>query len=454
MSRTGRVTNVPVTSLLSGAKIADLITLPVPVFIAFKLLRSMWKHWYVSLSIAVALLIDPLIIPFSLGLTWIFLVWIFVSHQPSTARRPRTLLRGAYRIAQAHRAWRLTSYAGKLHNGPRLASLFSLRRIPVISSSTGNAITFDLDFSRIGHTVRDLEDRKENVVAALGAQRCRIKRRSPSRCYLTVEWNTNILNSQISPVSSLINPSQLRPISLDQTENDAILYLDTSLLVVGESGSGKSNLTWHILDQLNQTNTPYKLHVVDPKRIELYDLENGANTLDYVGRAADAENLVVEFQKQMNNRLEQLKFEGKRKVDISKKYPLHILILDELLLLSRVFKGGSVDTPLADILAVGRAAGFVVIASSQLGQKDALGPIRDLFPQRVCMATKSSDLTNSVLGPNAEQRGARCSEITVKGEGYIYTDFSDDFVRFRCPLITDTPGIANYGDSYTKTYNK
>jgi S-DNA-T family DNA segregation ATPase FtsK/SpoIIIE len=219
-----------------------------------------------------------------------------------------------------------------------------------------------------------------------------------------------------------------------------LLELDTSVLVVGESGSGKSNLSWFILNELNGNSIPYRLFVIDPKKVELAELVDSPYTVGYADNPNGSDEVILKFYTEMMDTFERMKKTRCRRILISPTNPLKILIVDEVLL-CKAFKEG-LDGPLGEILSAGRAAGYIVIANSQLGQVDAISRLRDLFPQRICMAVKSVDLTNAVLGPNAEARGARCSEITQKGVGYVYTDHSGAFQRFRPPLITDVQSVA------------
>jgi predicted GIY-YIG superfamily endonuclease len=140
----------------------------------------------------------------------------------------------------------------------------------------------------------------------------------------------------------------------------------------------------------------------------------------------------------MDCRLDAMKKRGVRKHIPTAEEPLDILIIDELLLLQELVKRG-VDSPLATILSTGRKAGYVVWALSQVGQVDALGRVRDLFPQRICLATKSREMTEAALGPGAEQAGARCSQISEKtpGVGYMFYDGRRGFIKFRAVFIPD-----------------
>jgi S-DNA-T family DNA segregation ATPase FtsK/SpoIIIE len=257
-------------------------------------------------------------------------------------------------------------------------------------------------------------------------------RLTPGIANFTLEWERDLQRSVVANPKNQITSTQLPRVELDQ---DVLLELDTSVLVVGESGSGKSNLTWYLLNALNINGVAHRDYICDPKKVELAELMAGRYTKAYADSAEDSDKVIEKFHKDMLATFERMKSSGVRRITISDENPLHLLIIDELLLL-RIARQG-VDGPMGEILSAGRAAGYIVVANSQLGQVDAISRLRDLFPQRVCMATKSSDLTNAVLGPKAEERGARCTEITEKGVGYVYTDFSGAFQRFKPPFVDD-----------------
>lgn len=125
--------------------------------------------------------------------------------------------------------------------------------------------------------------------------------------------------------------------------------------------------------------------------------------------------------------------------------PLEIMLIDELLLCKKELHGGDADSPLGEVLASGRKALHIVIGCSQLGQIDVLGRIRDLFPQRICLKTRTQEMTDAVLGTSATSDGAACHRISTKGEGFVWTDLSGVFEKFNTPLVRETTTIAAGG---------
>lgn len=442
----GRVTSVPITALSNqSSKVLDLIPLPVPIFVGYRVVRWLFRHWYLlGLLILyffgewyhfVLLFMTPFVAYFSY-------VWGTNRHHSIPA-----VLRAIRYVWFCKRRWDSAVIdSGGLDKGPRpprmvgiipfnKGSLRGWRPIRIVNDY-GTALAFSLDMSGTNATYHTLDMNRERVADDLRARRCRVRKLSPGYCELVVEWERNPQRSLLSRMEEQITTSDLPTVEID---DGVELALDTSLLVVGESGSGKSNLAWNIANALNIYQIPHNYYIIDPKRVELADFKGQDRVLRYAYTPADITSTINEFHSRMMRTLDEMEQEGVRKVTISETTPLNILIVDELLALDRALITNALGSPLGDVLTMGRAGGYIIIGLSQLGQVDALGRIRDLFPQRVCMATKSADMTNAVLGPRAEERGARCSEITQRGIGYVYTDAHGTFQRFRPPFIPDGP---------------
>lgn len=255
------------------------------------------------------------------------------------------------------------------------------------------------------------------------------------------------LKSNIRYLEKVNLDSFTATVPLDPTNNRrAILNLNRSVLIGGESGSGKSNMVWKILKGLNDFKIPYRLHVIDPAGgVELQDLEDSPYLVNYVDRANKADKLIARMRDDMDARLAYMKQNRTRKHAPTIEHPLIVLIIDELLLLSTQLKQG-VSSPLGELLAVGRKAGFIVIACTQIGQVDTIGRIRDLFPQRICFAVRTSDMADAILGTFATRDGAEAHLLSRPGEGYVFAEDSNShekyFERFRSELITNTQDIA------------
>lgn len=328
-----------------------------------------------------------------------------------------------------------------------------------IASDTGSEVTALVDMATVGKTARELERRIETVTASLHAYQTKVERIDPARARITVAFQPPS-RPHYDPTDIAANGSAVQldlekfPIYLDQTTQDASILLTKSTLIGGESESGKSNLVWYLLSQLNTHNIPYRLHVIDPAGgVELSDLEPDKcpRTAQYVDRPGDIPKLVAVFRKSMDTRLRTIKERGQRRHFPTEEEPLEICIIDELLLCKSQLNGGDAASPLGEVLTVGRKALHIVWGCSQLGEKAVIGQIRDLFTQRICLKTRSQDITDTVLGSNATADGANCHRISQPGEGYVFTDSSNMFEKFYAPLVRETLAVAQGGTTIPTT---
>lgn len=319
-----------------------------------------------------------------------------------------------------------------------------------IHSPDGNQVKARIDMATGESTVKDLISKIDLITALLRVHRIRVEHLSAGQAEVTVTFlplKRLVQQTQTQTQTSSSNTPQLdleqHPISIGY-DTPAAIQLTKSLLIGGESESGKSNLVWHILDRLNALQIPYRLWVIDPAGgVELTDLEESPLTRQYADRAKDVNNLILAFHDSMEARLAQLKKRKVKRHFPTPTEPVEICIIDELLLVKAALNADDVTSPVGEILAVGRKALHIIIGCSQLGQKDSIGAIRDLFPQRICLRTRTREATDAVLGTQATDQGAACHKISGPGEGYVYTDQSETYEKILVPLIENHPQIAN-----------
>jgi hypothetical protein len=207
---------------------------------------------------------------------------------------------------------------------------------------------------------------------------------------------------------------------------------------------GKSNLCWTLLADANRQRIPIRLYVSDPKGgVELDALEghvgeiNGNMDVHHYAKTPTATAKMIEtLEGGMQKRQEVMKARGQRVHVPTKEDPLTVLILDETLSLVDILKKG-VDSPLGRIAFMGGAVGYVVWANLQVAQVETVGRFRDLVPQRLCLATPSTGVTNAVLGDGTDALGAKCNQIRTPGVGYSYADGDFHPSKFRVAMVTD-----------------
>jgi hypothetical protein len=367
------------------------------------------------------------------------------------------LFTGTQHASQLRKGWgKATSAANLTVDGTGRKVLTPKLSEISIASEDGQQVTALVDMSTVGKTARDLSSRIETVTASLHAYQTLVERVSPAHARITVMFSRPSIQSPLtitsasqpnadSPDNPVIDLEAL-PIYLDQTDQQAAISMTTSLLIGGASESGKSNLVWYILSALNELQVPYRLWVIDPAGgVELSDLEQSPFTRQYVDRVKDISRIVTAFRASMDTRLSTMKSRRVRRHFPTSSEPVEIMLIDELLLCKKELQGGDADSPLGEVLASGRKALHIVIGCSQLGQVDVLGRIRDLFPQRICLRTRTQEMTDAVLGTSATSDGANCHRISRKGEGYVWTDLSGVFEKFNTPLVRETTTIAAGG---------
>lgn len=360
------------------------------------------------------------------------------------------LLTGTRLCNRLRKKWPAAIVAANLHQDTNTRKVRVPRLTNIqISDPNGYEVSALVDMSTTGNTSRELQSRIETITSVLGAYSIKVEKIDPAHSRITISFQRPSFRRSLptttqSPQEDL--DLEQFPIHLDPTDDAPTIFLTTSLLIGGASESGKSNLTWYILSQLNTYGIPYRLHVIDPAGgVELTDLEHSPLTRQYVDRAAEIPAIVASFRSSMDARLSKMKKRNQRRHFPTLSEPLEILIIDELLLCKAQLQGGDATSPLGEVLATGRKALHIVLGCSQLGEKLVIGQIRDLFPQRICLRTRSQDITDAVLGTNATVDGANCHRITRRGEGYVFTDTSGVFEKFQAPLVRETASIARGG---------
>jgi predicted GIY-YIG superfamily endonuclease len=423
----------------SGATLLEMVPLPLWILVLYRTARwlvlhpvltgsaALWCYAAVVLNGAMANVLTLV------GLAVVTTVRLYWAARSCSYAGPRQAVRSLLYLHRVRRGWKEAS------ENALLTSRLSGRPAPLrkVRATVGN-VGMNVHLGAIGRTSREMLAAAETYAACFRADAVSVDAMAPGLARVTLSWGDP--TSRVLTLKDL--PQQtpgLAAFALNPDSKPVHLSLDTSVLIVGESGSGKSNIVWALLAALNEQKVPYRLRVIDPAGgVELSSLDGGIHTRFYTDKARDVDSMIKVARDAMQTRLSFMKKAGIRKHVASAEEPMDITIIDEVLLLSQQIKEGAIS-PLGELLSVGRKANFKVWALSQLGQVDALGRIRDLFPQRICLATKSREMTEAVLGPSAEAQGAACSKIPrqTPGVGYLYLDGQRGFRRFRSVLVTD-----------------
>jgi S-DNA-T family DNA segregation ATPase FtsK/SpoIIIE len=340
------------------------------------------------------------------------------------------LVRGLWRVRTVKKRWKGATVSGGFRQPPRIKSI----------NSSPNGVTVQVDCGSAGHSVHKLVEGSDEIAAVVGCNESKVETITPGLADMHLVWGDP--TSRVLTLHDIDQTPDNSRVSfgLDPDGYPVSLSLTTSILIVGESESGKSNALWAVIGGLVRKKYPFRLRVIDNiggVELDRLNKDRCPLTISYAEAGVDANvaSVLRYAEMTMNRRAAAMKASGARKHVITDEEPLEVLVIDEVL---DVTDRGP-DSSLFNLIRNGRKFGCIVIALSQLGQIDSIGRIRDLFPQRLCLATKSREMTDAVLGPGAERDGARCSRIsnTTPGVGYYYMDGKREFIRFRTPMVTD-----------------
>lgn len=339
--------------------------------------------------------------------------------------------------------------------------------------------------------------------------------RRPSECQIIFEWDDPLGRiftlAEIHDRQPTDEHDPLRiPVAISDSDDLVDINTELSALFVGEPGSGKSSFVWAGLAGFQEKGIPVRLRVIDPAGgVELSALKDagkwvwvtptkeplGGDVVRYMGsnrrilasalptggppphlslpkdvlrvcepclrgerpifhvhsytdRAKEAGTIVENAHTAMFTRLRSMQ---SRKHTPTPEHPHDLIIVDEMLLLVSLLAKG-VESPTGELLTIGRKASHTIWGCSQLPQKDVLGELRDLFPQRFCFAVRNREATDIVLGPGASASGAKAHKITdqMPGVGYRYSHEFRAFTRFRGPKISDKLAIEIANGNFVK----
>lgn len=346
------------------------------------------------------------------------------------------ITRGRYRQRRFKAGWpgvmeaaRMTKPSKKTDAPPRMPRLVKAKMI------SPEHLRARVDLSPTGNTPADLAKHQAEILSKTRARTLHVTRLTPSLVQVDIRWKDPLAG--FVRVDDLPKSDDQRDIVVGLTENGYGFTMPLVLphLIVGEQGAGKSHQIWALLDGARRNSIPIRLRLFDPKGgQEFGELEDVAH--QYVRDDGKWSALIGNMRSALETRQEMLRRRHIRDLTrFTAAQPLDILIVDEWLTVKsqHAKKGG--DKAQADaekVLSQGRAAGFVILAATQLGTKDMIGQLRDLFPNRYCMKVNSDDMVGAVLNMSAGAYPAH--EIQHAGVGYAYQS-GREIVRYRAAYL-------------------
>jgi DNA segregation ATPase FtsK/SpoIIIE-like protein len=320
---------------------------------------------------------------------------------------------------------------------------------------TPAGLALTVDGSNIGAGASAFEGDQATVLKARWRALDLIVGPAPGRPYLT-----ELRVIKTDPFAAVIRPSQLPPAPLPPTGLCTIgkdsdgnwVTKDARMpnLMAGAPGAGKSSECWALLHELCRQKLPFRVRVYDPKGgQEFFNLDGLAYR--YEADPTQWCRFLEEAIAAMAAQQHSLKSAGKRKwVPGNEQWPLDVMVIDELVTViammagaKNVVKINGKDVPALKaflvFLSQCRAAGFSVVACTQLTQKEAIGLIRDLFAYVTCLRVGSDEMVKTILG-NSKTYPAH--EIPVgdafAGIGYMADPASGRPIKYRSFYLEDS----------------
>ena len=388
------------------------------------------------------------IVAFVGGLTVDLIVWARV-HPPSFDRW----------IAPWLRAWgrRWTTYRGRhwtavladceLVRENRRTGELVVPRLLRVRSATRSIDTLYVRMAR-GQDLQVWTEKADALAAALFAHRVAIAKVRPAVLAVIVERDMPF--AHVVPAPEI--PGDPRDVDLsaldvgdDEHGRPFLLGVEgRHVFVAGATGAGKGSLLWAPLRAMGPAVRDGLV------RVSMLDLKGGAETARgralftrYATTMDDALDLLADVRDAMKARQEHMRTMKVRRLAVSTEWPLELVMIDEMAMLTAYGDRGDVREALrllAEILTQGRACLISVIGYVQEPSKDIVD-VRELFPTRICLGVTAASHVDMVLGEGARERGALADEIPGgpehAGIGFVIDEHSRLPVRFRAAYVDD-----------------
>lgn len=327
------------------------------------------------------------------------------------------------RLARAHWRRRLEKALGHLAH-----DCFADRR-PIVGRVRRSAVGVACELHLLpGGAPVHVEKSAEHLACALGVGEVRVERvkhdasvvrlhvvtRDPfGRGPIACPWVSASAMSLWEPVS--IGEDELgRPVPLTLVERN--------LLAGGEPGSAKSNLLQQIA-AVTALDPEASLWCLDPKVVELARWAGVAAGI----AGADVTEAICVLQTlsdEMAKRYSYLKQRRTRKITEEDGLGLHVLLVDEAMIyLTDPDKKVAAEFAalLRTLVALGRAAGIIVVLATQKPATDVLpSSVRDNIAVRAAFRCTTKDHSDTILGAGWATNGISAADIDVGQPGVCY----------------------------------
>ena len=316
-----------------------------------------------------------------------------------------------------HRAVRSLAQSGNHSMRGQAVAIRKVRRCPA-----GDVLDVVVP---VGATVADLDKAGEALAAILQLRDLRVLRHPANARFARVTLiRRDPLSVPAPPWPHLQAPrlSLWDPIPIGVDDDGApvtVTLTERNVLLGGEPGAGKS-AALSLLVATAALDPSVRLHLLDGKLVELAVWAGCADSTAGVD-VADANLLLAKLRADMDARYCALLANKKRKVSPEDGLPLHLVVVDELA--HYLTNGDRKDRALfadlmRDLVARGRAAGFIVLAATQKPQHDVIPTaLRDLFGFRWALRCSTPQASDTVLGSGCASQGYTASDIDAAHRG-------------------------------------
>lgn len=381
------------------------------------LVRMTWR-WRTELGVVWTTWIVYAVLAIKVGSHWAEALLAVLLAGVLAAPHSRRWLTGRLRLARVRR--QLTLAVSQLHARTLSERPPVVRRVEQVSVGTRLTLTL-----QPGTHIGDLDLHSEAIAVALRARSIRAER-DRSRAdiaYLTIVESDPLGNASLPwprADAERVDAWAPIPVGIDEVGEPVWMSLpERNLLVGGEPGAGKS-VALSVLLASAALDPGVDLWLLDGKLVELAPWRAVARRFvgpDIQGAIA----LLDELRAEMDERYSLLLERNQRKVAPGEGLPLHVVVIDELVLftshpdrkLSAVFA-----EHLRDLVARGRAAGVVVLAATQKPSIDVVpSALRDLFTFRWALRCATREASDTVLGTGWATNGFSAAEIDPANRG-------------------------------------
>jgi S-DNA-T family DNA segregation ATPase FtsK/SpoIIIE len=378
----------------------------------------------------------------------VLVVWARL-HPPTFDRWAAPWLRRVWRRWTVYRGrrWAAVLIDCDLVRDNRRTGQLMVPRVLRVRSRTRSIDTLYVRMAR-GQDLHTWTEKADALAAALFAHRVAITKIRPAVLAIVVErempFGHVVPAPDIPPDPRMVDLTAL-DVGDDEHGNPFTIGVrGRHVFVAGFTGAGKGSLIWSPLRAIGPM-IPAGL-----VRITMIDLKGGAETERgrplfhrYATTMAQAITVLTEVRDAMKARQEHLRRSRTRKLAVSEEWPLELVMIDEMAMLTAYGERGDVREAirlLAEILTQGRACLVSVMGYVQEPTKDIVD-VRELFTTRICLAVTAASHVDMVLGDGARERGALADEIpgdeAHAGIGFVIDQGSRLPVRFRAAYVSD-----------------